>query len=169
MRYIKATVVLLLFLSLKSVTFGQSKKFERLLKNNLKESVPILRVSEIESNADYLFLDARETKEFQTSHIEGAIPIGFDFFDVQKIEQSYPNKTRPIIVYCSIGVRSELVGEKLRAAGYTNVYNLYGGIFEWKNQSKQVVDSVGVPTEKVHTYSKEWSRWLSNGEKIYED
>ena len=169
MANIKITGFLLLFLSLANVTFGQSKKFERLLKNNLKGSVPILRVSEIESNVDYVFFDARETKEFQTSHIKGAIPIGFDSFDVQIIEQSYPNKTQQIIVYCSIGVRSELVGEKLRAAGYTNVYNLYGGIFEWKNQSNQVVDSIGVPTQKVHTYSKEWSRWLSNGEKIYED
>jgi hypothetical protein len=31
-----------------------------------------------------------------------------------------------------------------------------------------VVDPSGKPTEKVHTYNKEWSRWLWNGEKVYE-
>ena len=39
-----------------------------------------------------------------------------------------------IIVYCSIGVRSEDIGEKLKELGYTKILNLYGGIFDWKNK-----------------------------------
>jgi len=33
-------------------------------------------------------------------------------------------------VYCSLGIRSEVIAKKLKKAGYTNVFNLYGGIFE---------------------------------------
>lgn len=165
----KIRAFLVIFLALTSISFGQSKKFERLLKKNLKNTVPIVRVSELDTTASYLCFDAREAKEYNTSHLPGAIFVGFDFFDLEQIERAYPDKSEKILVYCSIGVRSELIGEKLVAAGYTNVFNLYGGIFEWKNQSKTVLDTLEQPTDKVHTFSKEWSKWLSNGEKVYEN
>ncbi|MEN8818965.1 MAG: rhodanese-like domain-containing protein, partial [Polaribacter sp.] len=53
-------------------------------------------------------------------------------------------------------------------AGYTNVLNLYGGIFEWKNKGNLVFDSNGNATEKIHVFSKEWSKWLLKGKKVYE-
>jgi len=39
-------------------------------------------------------------------------------------------------------------------AGYTNVSNLYGGIFEWVNQGNNVVDDNNRITPKVHAYGK---------------
>jgi len=71
------------------------------------------------------------------------------------------------VVYCSVGVRSEIIAHRIIEKGYTNVYNLYGGIFEWKNNGFQVMDTLGNTTEKVHTYNKEWSKWLTKGEKVY--
>ena len=78
------------------------------------------------------------------------------------------DKNATIIVYCSVGIRSEDIAEKLQKAGYKNVFNLFGGIFEWKNKQNTVVDSTNNPTEKVHTFSKEWSKWLKKGIKVYE-
>ena len=49
-------------------------------------------------------------------------------------------KKTPTIVYCTIGARSETIGEKLKKNGFTNVYNLYGGIFEWKNADFKVLN-----------------------------
>ncbi|MBC8047867.1 MAG: rhodanese-like domain-containing protein, partial [Fimbriimonadaceae bacterium] len=72
-----------------------------------------------------------------------------------------------IVVYCSVGYRSEKITEKLIAAGYTNVSNLYGGIFEWMNQENNIVDANGELTNKIHAYSKIWGVWLSEGEKVY--
>ena len=77
-----------------------------------------------------------------------------------------PNKNKTIVVYCSIGYRSEKIAEKLRRKGYT-VFNLYGGIFDWKNKGNTVVDSLGNTTEKVHAYNEAWSKWLFNGQKVY--
>jgi len=71
-------------------------------------------------------------------------------------------------VYCSLGIRSEDIAEKLKKAGYNNVLNLYGGIFEWKNKDFTVYNSEGTQTEKIHTFSKEWSKWLTKGIKVYE-
>ncbi|MBT8318930.1 MAG: rhodanese-like domain-containing protein, partial [Gramella sp.] len=86
----------------------------------------------------------------------------FDLGKVKKID-----KDQKIVVYCSIGVRSENIGVKLIKAGYKNVENLYGGIFDWKNKDFPVVDALGKSTEEVHAYSKHWSKWLRNAEKIY--
>lgn len=150
------------------VIFSQSKKFDKLLKRSLKESVPVLKIADVNTTDSYLLLDTREVHEFETSHLKNAQQVGYDFFDIESILNEYPDKNQPILVYCSIGIRSELIGEKLLKAGYKNVHNLYGGIFEWKNQSHEVVDENEEPTEQVHTFSKEWSKWLTNGEKVYE-
>lgn len=165
-KKMKHLYILLLLLS--TSIFSQTKKLDKLLKRNLQKTVPVLTVSEVENSQDFLFFDAREEKEFKTSHLKNAKQVGYDFFDLEEILTEYPDKTKPILVYCSIGIRSEHIGEKLMKAGYTDVYNLYGGIFEWKNQSKEVVDENEIPTEKVHTFSKEWSKWLLKGEKVYE-
>ena len=65
---------------------------------------------------NYIILDAREKKEFNVSHLKGALNIGYDNIDKNVITQLDKNKT--IVVYCSIGYRSEKVGELLRAKGY---------------------------------------------------
>jgi len=41
-------------------------------------------------------------------------------------------------------------------AGYTNVSNLSGGIFEWVNQGSNVVDDNKRITLKVHAYGSFW-------------
>jgi len=71
-------------------------------------------------------------------------------------------------VYCSLGVRSEDIAEQLRDSGYTNVYNLYGGIFEWKNKNFNIYNTNNELTENIHAFSKQWSKWLTKGEKTYE-
>jgi len=145
---------------------GQSIK--KLLKKHNSESVAYASVAMTKSNPNLVLLDARELKEYQVSHLKNAIHVGYDYFDLEKTSSKLPNKKATIVVYCSIGIRSEDVGEKLQKAGYKNVFNLFGGIFEWKNKQNIVVDSLNNPTEKVHTFSKEWSTWLKKGIKVYE-
>jgi rhodanese-related sulfurtransferase len=141
-----------------------------LLKKHNSESVPYIHVTELanENLNEIVLIDAREKKEFDVSHIENAVFSGYDYFNLKKTTKNLNNKSQKIVVYCSLGIRSEDIAEKLKNAGYTNVYNLYGGIFEWKNQAQKVVDKNEKETQKVHTFSKEWSKWLVKGEKIYE-
>ena len=72
-----------------------------------------------------------------------------------------------MVVYCTVGYRSERIGEKLQKMGFQDVHNLYGGITEWVNQGHKVVDPEGNETPKVHTYSKDWGKWLKEGEKVW--
>ena len=110
-------------------------------------------------------VDVRSEAEFQQGIIEGAefLPL-----HVLPMRMSEFAKDEKIVVYCSVGYRSEKIAEKLTASGFTNVVNLYGGIFEWINQDKPVVDQSGSETELVHAYSKKWGIWLNEGVKVYE-
>ena len=150
------------------------------MKKHNTESVPYISVNDLsklmkrpfdsaQGDKKVVLLDSREPKEFKVSHLENATCVGYDNFDLNKTIQQLPtDKNTKIVVYCSLGIRSEDIAEKLKKAGFTNVYNLYGGIFEWKNQDNTVVNSKNKPTKKVHTFNKDWSKWLLKGEKIYE-
>lgn len=133
------------------------------------KSVPYITIEELRATKDYILLDARESKEFNVSHIKKALNVGFEKFNTKKISSILRDKKATIVVYCSIGVRSEKIGEKLLKLGYKNVFNLYGGIFEWKNKGGIVIDRNNQPTDKVHTFNKEWSIYLEKGIKVYEN
>jgi rhodanese-related sulfurtransferase len=138
-----------------------------MIDNTLDKTVPFIKAKELrENNQNYTILDIRELKEYNVSHIKNAISISFNDFKVKIIKDKI-DKNTPIVVYCSIGYRSEKVGEKLLNEGFT-VYNLYGGIFNWKNSNNPIVDNNEIATQKVHCFNQEWSKWLLKGEKIYD-
>ena len=133
---------------------------DTLLKHTVKEISP----KDAANKRKAIFLDARKPEEFNVSHIAKAIRVGYSDFALDKLPTV--KKNTPIIVYCSVGYRSEKISEKLLAAGYTNVQNLYGGIFEWVNEGKPVEDSTG-RTSNVHAFNKDWGKWLQKGNKKY--
>ncbi|MBF2709613.1 rhodanese-like domain-containing protein [Flavobacterium soyangense] len=164
MRIFITTITLILT----TFCFAQSTIPEVLEKLN-KKSVPYITVNELQIKNKYVLLDTREIKEFNVSHIKNSINIGYDKFDAQKVTSIVKDKNALIVVYCSIGVRSEKIGENLFKLGYKKVFNLYGGIFEWKNKGGIVVDNKNEITENIHTFSKKWSIYLKKGNQIYEE
>tara|TARA_R110002049_G_scaffold73909_1_gene190883 strand:- start:1286 stop:1777 length:492 start_codon:yes stop_codon:yes gene_type:complete len=160
---------ILLLLLLVTSTISAQQKLDKLLNKWNKRNVPYISVETLAlPKTDAILLDARETNEFEVSHLKDAIFVGYDHFKLEETLAKLPkDKTTKIVVYCSLGIRSETVAHKLITAGYTNVFNLYGGIFEWKNNNFKVIDTLGNETEKVHAFSKNWSKWLKKGEKVY--
>ena len=152
-----------------SMMVSAQSTIPQLLKKLNKQSVPYIKVEDLKSKNNLIYLDAREPKEFNVSHIKNAIPVGFDHFKIQTVTSAVKDKNATIVVYCSIGVRSEKIGEKLLKSGYKNVYNLYGGIFEYKNSGGKVINNQNKQTDSVHAYNKAWSVYLTKGIKIYEN
>jgi len=141
---------------------------EVLLKYN-KQSIPYIypeMLADIQKDSTIVLLDTREIKEYQVSHIKGALYTGYENFNLQKVSKTIKNKEAQIIVYCSLGVRSEDIAEILQKAGYTNIQNLHGGIFDWKNNNLPLVNAKQKQTDSVHVYSKKWGKWLTNGVKV---
>lgn len=147
------------------------KSLEQVLNKYNTEEVSYITVQELEKikqQEDIIILDSREKNEYNVSHLEAAMHVGYDLFSIEYFSEKVPNKDQVIVVYCTLGVRSHDVAFQLKEAGYTKVKNLYGGICEWKNEGNSVVDQKNKPTEKVHTFSKEWSDWLQKGKAVYE-
>lgn len=142
-----------------------SKDYDLLLSTLLSHSVPEVSVERIASESFHI-LDARTYREFSVSHIEGATWVGHEDFDLGRVAGI--DKQASVAVYCSVGYRSEHIAEKLRQHGYTQVVNVYGGIFEWVNTAHPVVTGDDTKTDAVHAYSKSWGIWLKRGKHVYE-
>ena len=166
---------LLLFCALCWLTLlqacGQStdRAYVLMLEGLYQKTVPTIDPLELRTALTFdavkpLLIDTRQREEYEVSHLKGARFMDYETFDIDAL-QEVPKDT-PIVVYCSVGYRSERVGELLKAAGFTKVRNLYGGLFEWVNRGYAVHNSQG-RTNKVHAYSKTWGVWLQKGEKVY--
>ncbi len=162
----KTYIIIFAFISCLSSVAQET--LDAILQKYNQATIPYIHVEELhKTHEDLILLDAREKVEYDVSHIQNAIYVGYEQFQMQHITSQNIDKSKKIVVYCSLGVRSEDISEKLKKAGYKNVYNLYGGIFEWKNNDLPVVNPKNKKTEEVHVYSKEWSKWLRKGKKIY--
>ncbi|MFN3134123.1 MAG: rhodanese-like domain-containing protein [Candidatus Kryptonium sp.] len=78
-----------------------------------------------------LILDVRTVGEFSEEHIKGAINIPVQEIG-RRLNELKKHKNYEIIVYCRSGNRSKRASEILVKNGFKHVYNLTGGIIEWK-------------------------------------
>jgi sulfur-carrier protein adenylyltransferase/sulfurtransferase len=100
-----------------------------------------------------LFVDVREPDEWEEGHVPGAIYTGRGRLE-QRIEGLVPDKTRPLVVYCSGGSRSAFAAKALGDLGYENVVNLAGGFTDWKrNGFETTVPRVLTPEQRAR-YSR---------------
>jgi len=164
----KRKIICIVLLALTYSACAQTE-YDRKLKSLYRNSVKTIKpadLKELVTNGEKItILDTRAPEEFNVSHLKGAQFLNYDSYSTEDLKKLPKNEK--IIVYCSVGYRSERVGEKLQKLGYQNVYNIYGGIFEWKNEGMQVVNRQNQPTDSVHTYNKNWSKWLLKGVKVY--
>lgn len=139
--------------------------FDKRLESLLGFDVPLMDTEKLKLELhDFVILDTREKEEYDISHIPNAEFVGYKNLDWEKL--SNLEKDQPIVLYCSVGYRSEKIGKKLKKAGFKKVYNLYGSLFEWVNDGYELEDKEGHSTKKIHTYNQKWSKWVDN--KNYE-
>jgi rhodanese-related sulfurtransferase len=77
-----------------------------------------------------LVLDVRETQEWSSGHIPNARHIALGQLD-KRISELEKFKSRPVIVCCASGNRSNSACGTLKRAGFERVFNLSGGIGAW--------------------------------------
>ena len=84
----------------------------------------------IESNPSLLILDVRTAQEYTQEHLNAAINIPLSDLSSRTGELE---KNRQVLVYCQSGSRSAQASDILVKAGFTNVYNMSGGMTSWIN------------------------------------
>ena len=157
-------VILLVSLHFSTNLAAQSLAYKALLSTLYDSKFPVLKPAQLSDLSNYQVLDTREKEEFEVSHLKDAEWVGYDTFTLMNVASL--DKNKPVLVYCTVGARSQNIGKKLKDAGFTQVYNLYGGLIEWVNEEKPIFQG-NTQTNKVHTYSKSWGIWLTKGEKVY--
>ncbi|WP_291403799.1 rhodanese-like domain-containing protein [Daejeonella sp.] len=82
----------------------------------------------IDNKEDFQLIDVRETFEYEMSNLSGLnIPLAGLLLEADQI-----SKDKPVIMQCRSGARSAAALNQLEQLGYTNLYNLKGGILAWK-------------------------------------
>lgn len=149
------------------MSISHQKIIQELLAQKNTGEVPYISVEDLHQikEEDFLIFDTREKDEFNVSHLPNAIHIGYENFDLESFKNQY-SKNSKIILYCSLGVRSERIGIQLQKAGFQSVNNLYGGIFQWADFGFQLFNSSKEVTKKVHAYSLKWKKYLLKAEAV---
>lgn len=118
-------IMLLISLSLFGLTACQggdnNASYEQITAKQAKEIM--------DTEQDYIIIDARTEEEFAEGHIENAILIP-EYEIAARAEKELPEKEALILVYCRSGRRSKIASEELVKLGYKNVKE-FGGIITW--------------------------------------
>ncbi len=146
------------------------QSLEKKLESLYLHTVPLIQPEQLEhwqqSGKQLVLLDIRSPEEYKVSHLMGAELIDYETFNPENIV--HLSKSSTVVVYCSVGYRSERIGEKMNELGFQDVYNLYGGLFYWKNYGHPVVNSENQPTDSVHVYNRVWGKYLKKGIRVYD-
>ena len=91
-------------------------------------------------------VDVREESEWAQGHLPGAVHLGKGVIE-RDVEQAFPDKDVPLVLYCGGGYRSALAADNLQKMGYTNVISMDGGWRGWTD--------AGFPVEKPDLDAKQ--------------
>ena len=98
---------------------------------NISPEKALELIENIQKGTDFVILDVRTPKEFESGHIEGAVNIDFrDENFSQKMENL--EKEKKYLICCGSGVRASKAMSLMEDLGYIEVYNMLGGIRMWK-------------------------------------
>ncbi|WP_420385171.1 rhodanese-like domain-containing protein [Roseivirga sp.] len=116
--------------------------------------------SELLKEKKPFIIDARTPEEYNVSHIDGAVRFE------ESLIGNIPND-RPILIYCTLGVRSNRTAKELSDLGFKEIYDMKDGILGWANGELPVVNTENEPTENIHTYNKSFAPLLKRGKAVY--
>ena len=103
---------------------GKSSTYEQITAEQAKTIM--------DTENDYVIIDARTEEEFAEGHIPNAINVANETIGTAEIPE-LPDKDQLIMVYCRSGRRSKEASEKLVKLGYTNIVE-FGGILDWTGE-----------------------------------
>jgi adenylyltransferase/sulfurtransferase len=135
---------------------AMAKSFKDLM-DEARASVPEWSIDQVKDRLlngnQPILLDVREKDEYREGHLDGAILLPRGFLEI-RIEQTVPDRSKPIIAYCAGGTRSLLAAKQLRDLGYQNVISMSGGYTAWKNAGYAWKQDRQFSAEQLTRYSR---------------
>ena len=118
-----ALAIVILFFGFSSV-IAQDSAVEKIFRS----ISPADAMRMLQQRDDITFLDVRTPEERSRGYIPGSQLVSFN--DVAMGKLPIP-KDKPVLLVCAVGGRSYFAGQMLSKRGYTEVYNLSGGVKKW--------------------------------------
>jgi sulfur-carrier protein adenylyltransferase/sulfurtransferase len=125
----------------------------RELLQQVKAEIDELSASEARERAAALFVDVREQDEWDEGALPGAIHIPRGQLE-SRIEGLVPDRSRELVLYCSVGARSAFAAKSLADLGYENVASLAGGLIDWKRNGFEVEKPLSLAPDQRARYSR---------------
>lgn len=91
---------------------------------------PQAYAEKIKTTPNAQIFDVRTPMEFSSEHLNNAVNINWNGDDFA-VKASEYDKSKPVFIYCKTGGRSGQAAKKLHEMGFTQVYDLQGGIMKW--------------------------------------
>ena len=101
----------------------------------------------LNSNTNIQLVDVRTPQEFAQGHIKGALNYNIRSEDFES-QISKLDKTKPVLVYCLSGGRSSSAATIMGNKGFSEIYNMYGGIMKWSAANKPLENENTSPQSK---------------------
>ncbi|WP_176723304.1 rhodanese-like domain-containing protein [Roseivirga misakiensis] len=119
-----------------------------------KEALSLLKDNPI------TILDVRDEIEYTVSHLKGAVRYEEGMLDDLE-------KNQPILVYCTVSLRSNKLAKRLQKQGFNQIYELKNGLIGWSNANMPMVDTQNSNTDEVHVYNRFFGTFLKKGTAVY--
>jgi thioredoxin 1 len=103
----------------------------------------------IKSTPEAQIVDVRTKGEFRAGHIANASNLELSSTEFKNMAAAL-DKDKPVLVYCLSGGRSARAIEYFKNEGFTEIYEMPGGMMEWRSK--------GLPEEKLVATSDGMSR-----------
>lgn len=81
-------------------------------------------------------VDVRTPEEYAKGHIKNSVLANWKVRKEFELRTDTLDKSKPVYLYCLAGVRSHAAAEFLRSKGYTQVFELAGGLSKWNEAKK---------------------------------
>jgi len=92
-----------------------------------------------QNNPDFVIIDVRTPEEFGGEHIEQAININF-YSETFRDTLNALDKNKTYLIYCQVGGRSSSALDIMAELNFKKVYNILGGINQWKAEGLSTVE-----------------------------
>jgi rhodanese-related sulfurtransferase len=79
-----------------------------------------------------VFVDLRDNADYRQGHIIDTLHIPSAKLE-ERVAELTKYKDKPVVLVCKMGQQSGAASKQLKAAGFTRVYRMTGGMMEWSN------------------------------------
>lgn len=135
MKIVRSFILLSLFTAI--LSFNSScQQTEK--KSGVTQTVAIAEFKQRMEKGDAILLDVRTPDEYAEGHLAGSTNLDYENPNFPE-ELKKLDKSKPYLVYCRSGRRSDAAMQLMKENGFTSVTNLEGGIAGWQQAGMEVV------------------------------